>query len=410
MKTAPQEKRTKYIILLGDGMGDYPISELNNQTVLEYARTPNMDFIAQHGLLGLVQTIPESFPPGSDVANLSIFGYDPRQYYTGRAPLEAANIGVNLTSSDVAFRCNLVTITKGKMEDFSAGHISTEEARPLIDDLNARLGSAEFQFFTGTSYRHLLVWKNGHEQIHCTPPHDISDQNVDNYLPQGEMADQLLKLMNLSQEILKNHPVNKRRAGEGKKVANSTWFWGQGRAPKMPSFRRKYGESGAIISAVDLLKGIGRCLGLEIIKVPGVTGYLDTNYAGKAEYALSVLQEKDMVYVHVEAPDEASHNGDINAKIKAIEDFDRLIVGAILDRITQFISFRIMILPDHFTPISIRTHTSDPVPFAIFPANGKRRTDKINKPKKRFSEKDARGETVILEGHQLMEFFLRRRK
>ncbi len=409
-KSAPKKNQTKYIILLGDGMGDYPISELNNQTVLEYAHTPNMDFVAQHGLLGLVQTIPESFPPGSDVANLSVLGYDPRRYYTGRAPLEAVNIGVSLASSDVAFRCNLVTITQGKMEDFSAGHISTEEARPIIDELNVRLGSKELQFFTGTSYRHLLVWKNGHEQIHCTPPHDISGQLVDNYLPQGEGSDCLMKLMNLSQEILKDHPVNRKRVAEGKKAANSAWFWGQGRAPQMPSFQSKFGKRGAIISAVDLLKGIGRYLKFEVLNVPGATGYLDTNYAGKAEYALSALQEKDIVYVHVEAPDEAGHNGDLKAKIQAIEDFDRLIVGPILDRITQFSSFRIMILPDHFTPLSIRTHTSDPVPFAIFPANEQKGTDKINKRRKKFTENDARGEIVILEGHQLMEFFLQRRK
>ncbi|MEW5800749.1 MAG: cofactor-independent phosphoglycerate mutase [bacterium] len=408
VKVAKKTDQTKYIILLGDGMSDYPIPKLKNQTVLEYAHTPNMDFIAQHGILGQVKTVPDSFSPGSDVANLSVLGYDPRLYYTGRAPLEAASIGVSLAPLDVAFRCNFVTLEGGKMKDFSAGHISTDEARSLIQELDRRLGSSEFQFFCGTSYRHLLVWREGLERMLLTPPHDISDQSIEAHLPQGEGSDRLLDLMSRSQDLLKDHPVNRQRAAKGLPEANSIWLWGQGRAPQMPTFFEKYEKSGAIISAVDLLKGIGRYLGLEIISVPGATGYLDTNYAGKADYALESLLEHDLVYVHVEAPDEAGHNGDLKAKIQAIEDFDRLIVGNVLNKITQFSSFRVMILPDHPTPVSIRTHTSDPVPMAIFPSNGKEGADKTTRRKRKFNEHDARAGISFPEGHTLMDFFLQR--
>jgi len=422
VKAAPKIDQSKYIILLGDGMGDYPISKLKNQTVLQSARTPNMDFIAQHGLLGQVQTIPPSFTPGSDVANLSILGYDPQAYYTGRAPLEAASIGVSLAPSDVAFRCNFVTLECGKMKDFSAGHISTVEGRSLIQELDSRLGSTEFQFFCGTSYRHLLVWRGGQEHMLCTPPHDISGQAIDGYFPNGPGAEQLLDLMIRSQDVLRDHPVNQHRTAEGNHAANSIWLWGQGRAPQLPSFQEKYGKSGAIISAVDLLKGIGRYLGLEVIEVPGATGYLDTNYVGKADYALGALLEHDFVYVHVEAPDEAGHNGDLKAKIQAVEDFDRLVVGTVLNKIVQFSSFRIMVLPDHLTPVSIRTHTSEPVPFAIFPgnaqvlhrqcaslspvSNGKQEADKTVKQKRKFNEHDAQSGIFIPDGHTLMDFFL----
>jgi 2,3-bisphosphoglycerate-independent phosphoglycerate mutase len=418
VKTAKKIDQTKYLILLGDGMGDYPIPRLKNRTVLESAHTPNMDFIAQRGILGQVQTIPASFTPGSDVANLSILGYDPRLYYTGRAPLEAASIGVSLAPCDVAFRCNFVTLFEGKMQDFSAGHISTVEGRSLIQEMDSRLGSAEFQFFCGTSYRHLLVWRGGKEQMLCTPPHDISGQAIDSHLPRGEGADRLLDLMTRSQDVLRDHPVNQERTAKGLPAANSIWLWGQGSAPQLPSFQEKYQKSGAIISAVDLLKGIGRYLGLEIIEVPGATGYLDTNYAAKADYALDALLEHDFVYVHVEAPDEAGHNGDLKAKIQAIEDFDRLVVGTVLNKISQFSSFQIMILPDHLTPVSVRTHTCEPVPFAIFPgqaqdthlSNGKEEADKTTKKKRKFNEHDARSGIFIPEGHTLMDFFLQRRE
>lgn len=401
--------QTKYLILLGDGMGDYPIPKLKGQTVLEFAHTPNMDFIAQHGIVGQVQTTPESLPPGSDVANLSILGYDPRLYYTGRAPFEAASIGVNLPPCDVAFRCNFVTLEDGKMRDFSAGHISTEEARPLIQELNAHLGSAEFEFFCGTSYRHLLVYRNGRDQMLCTPPHDISGQPVAPHLPRGEGAERLLNLMSRSQGLLKDHPVNRQRAAAGKLPVTSIWLWGHGRTPQLPSFQEKYGISGAIISAVDLLKGIGRILNLEVIEVPGATGYLDTNFVGKADYALAALQDHDFVYVHVEAPDEAGHNGDLKAKIQAIEDFDRLVVGTVLNKVSQFPSFRVMTLPDHLTPVSVRTHTREPVPVAIFPSKGQGDADKVTNRKRKFNEHDARSSGIFFpEGHKLIEFFLQR--
>ncbi len=407
MKNINKKNETKFIILLGDGMADYPSPILNNRTVLEMARTPNMDYIAQQGILGTVRTIPEKLAPGSDVANLSILGYNPEEFYTGRAPLEAANIGVELNLSDVAFRCNLVTITHGMMEDFSAGHISTEEARPLIENLQKELGSEGMQFFTGTSYRHLFVWKKGKDRIFCTPPHDISKKQIEKFLPHGEGSDTLLKLIDKSQEALKNHPINKKRKAEGKNPANSIWFWGQGKTPSMPTFFEKYEKKGAIISAVDLLKGIGRYIGFDIIEVPGATGYLDTNYSGKAAYAVRSLEEKNFVYVHVEAPDEAGHNGDLKGKIQAVEDFDEKIVGRVLHDVAQkFTSYRIMVLPDHYTPVALRTHTSEPVPFGIFPPFGQGKTDKKIK---KFNENDAQEGIYFPEGYKLMDYFLQRR-
>ncbi|NOY65191.1 MAG: cofactor-independent phosphoglycerate mutase [Nitrospirae bacterium] len=402
----------KYIILIGDGMADRPLKELDGRTPLQAAFTPNMDRLAKQGILGSVRTIPEGFPPGSDVANLSILGYDPRQFYSGRAPLEAASMGIELEENDVAFRCNLVTLKYNKtkdraiMEDYSAGHISTEEARQLIETIDAELGNDNIRFFPGVSYRHLMIWKNGEIEIECVPPHDIIGKEITEYLPLGKGERVIRSLMESSVGILENHPVNKKRAAEGKKVANSIWLWGQGKKPKMPSFKEKYGLSGALVSAVDLTRGIGVCAGFEILQVPGVTGYLDTNYTGKAEYSLKALTNHDIVYIHVEAPDEAGHEGNYKNKIKAIEDFDALVVGSIMRGAKEFDEYRILLLPDHPTPIEVRTHTDEPVPFVIFDNRYKQDNGDIG-----FDENILqRAEIVkIEEGHKLMEFFLKNR-
>ena len=357
----------KYIILLGDGMADYPLQELDGKTPLEYAHTPYMDRVAKEGTLGMIDTIPAGLSPGSDVAIMSLLGYDPMECYTGRGPLEAANMGVQLGVDDVAFRCNLVTLRGHAhyiMEDFTSGHITTEEAKIIINDINKELGSTNFQFYPGVSYRHLFVWRDGKALLETTPPHDITGKAVKEYLPRGEGKEEIRGLMERSQVFLRDHPVNRLRIAEGKKPANSIWLWGQGRAPKFAKLTDKYGLSGGMISAVDLLNGIGIYAGLKVIRVDGATGYVDTNYIGKARKALDTLRDTDFVFVHVEAPDEMGHEGNVAGKIRAIEDFDEKIVGAILNEIYGLSPFRLLVLSDHPTPISLRTHSSDPSPFA----------------------------------------------
>lgn len=359
----------KYVILIGDGMADNPIEELGGKTPLEFASTPNIDSIAGTGKFGLFQTVPQGYSPGSDVANLSVLGYDPKKYYTGRAPLEAASIGVKLGPTDIAFRCNLVTLIDQDgtkvMGDYSSGHITTEDASRIILDLDKAFAGEGVRFYPGTSYRHLMVWKDGVKALKTTPPHDISDKKIDDHLPKGSGAEKLIGLMKKSWDILKDHPVNRERISKGKKPATSIWLWGQGSAPQMPSMKDRFGVDGSIISAVDLMKGIGIYAGLEVINVPGATGYIDTNYKGKAEHAMAALEKKDFVCVHVEAPDEAGHNGNLKDKLQAIEDFDREIVGPILKGLEKFDSWRVVVLPDHPTPIALKTHTPDPVPFAM---------------------------------------------
>ncbi|HJV66314.1 MAG TPA: cofactor-independent phosphoglycerate mutase [Geomonas sp.] len=360
----------KYVVLLGDGMSDEKIDGLGGKTPLQAAKTPNMDFMAKRGVLGLAQTVPAGYPPGSDVANLSMFGYNPVECYTGRSPLEAASMGVSLGPDDVAFRVNLVALDArgGRliMEDYSAGHITTADGAELVEELQRQLGDDEFSFYPGVSYRHLMVWHNGKSAIKATPPHDITGQDILNFLPQGEGADRLIYLMNSSQMIFNNHPQYKRRCAAGEIAANSIWLWGQGKAPAMARYQEKFGLSGAVISAVDLIKGIGVYAGLDIINVPGATGYLDTNFKGKADAAIEALKERDFVFVHVEAPDEASHSGKLADKIKAIECFDELVVGPVLEGVKQYGDYRILCAPDHPTPVSIMTHTSDPVPFVVY--------------------------------------------
>lgn len=400
----------KYVVLLGDGMADEPMEELGGKTPLEAARTPNMDALAARGTLGMAETIPEGFHPGSDVANLSVFGYDPARCYSGRSPLEAASMGVELGPDDVAFRLNLVTLTPhyGRlyMGDFSAGHISTAEARELIASLEEELGGGKFRFYPGVSYRHLMVWKGGRDALSFTPPHDISQQAIEGHLPQGEGAEELMQLMNASQLLFHNHPVNVRRADEGKPAANSIWLWGHGRAPRMETLQELFGLSGAVISAVDLIKGIGIYAGLEVINVPGATGYIDTNYRGKADAALKALETGDFVYLHVEAPDEAAHSGSLEDKLAAIESFDREVVGTVLEGIKRFDAWRVLVLPDHPTPVALKTHTDKPVPFALLGSEGEfaggRRAAS-------YSEAEAAGSGIVFEnGHLLMAKLLKR--
>ncbi len=352
-------------------MPDHPVPELGGKTPLEAANTPNLDDFSKRSVFGLACTIPEELPPGSDVGNLSVLGYDPRLYYTGRSSLEAASMGVKLGPSDVTYRCNLVTLALGSgsavMEDYSAGHITTPEASELIGAVKEALDGDGIEFFPGVSYRHLLLWHGGMDSINTTPPHDISGRDAQPYLPSGEGAEKLIELIERSQAILRDHPVNKKRLSENKSPATSIWLWGPGRAPKMPSFRKLYGLSGAVISAVDLVKGIGIYAGLGVIDVPGATGYLDTNYEGKVSHALSALEEVDLVMVHIESMDETGHEGKPELKNQAVEDFDSKVVGPMLNGLRErFPEYKVLILSDHPTPLDIRTHTNEPVPFGIF--------------------------------------------
>ncbi|MBJ6801461.1 cofactor-independent phosphoglycerate mutase [Geomonas propionica] len=398
----------KYVVLLGDGMSDQPVGALDGKTPLQAAKTPNMDFMARRGTLGLAHTVPGGYAPGSDVANLSMFGYNPVDCYTGRSPLEAASMGVSLGPDDVAFRLNLVHLEArgGKliMEDYSAGHISSADGRELVEELQRQLGNEEFSFHPGVSYRHLMVWHGGRTQIKMTPPHDISGQSITEHMPTGEGADKLIYLMNSSQMIFHNHPQYKRRAANGEVPANSIWLWGHGKAPAMDSFDARFGLTGAVISAVDLIKGIGVYAGLDIINVPGATGYLDTNFDGKAQAAIDALKEHDFVFVHVEAPDEASHSGKLADKIKAIELFDEKVVGPVLQGVKQFGEYRILCAPDHPTPIMLMTHTSDPVPFVIYAGEEKEKAGVAG-----YDEAAAAATGLKVEpGYKLMEMLLNR--
>lgn len=395
----------KYLILIGDGMGDFPLEELGGKTPLQAADTPGMDFLARNGELGLVRTVPDGFEPGSDVANLCILGYDPRQYYTGRGPLEAGSLGIRMAAGDVAFRCNLVTLEfkDGRviMADYSAGHISTEEARSIIHDIQ-QVEVPGLSVYPGVSYRHLLIWDNGDEKITTAPPHDHSGKEVTRYWNVYESTSSLSGWISRVMPILKDHPVNRKREQLGKNPANGVWLWGQGRAPRMPKFSDRFGVSGGMISAVDLLNGIGIFAGLEPISVPGATGYLDTNYRGKAEYALAALKEKDLVVVHVEAPDEASHCGSLEEKIKAIESFDREVVRRTTEGMAAFDEYRILLVTDHYTPVSLKTHVAEAVPFAVFSSQKRPEQSQLG-----FNEIDAKKTGVFIsEGHKLVERLL----
>lgn len=361
----------KYLVLLGDGMADFPLPEINNRTPLEVAFTPSMDEAARLGIGGLFCPIPEGCLPGSDIGNLSVFGYDPRDTYTGRAPLEAANQGIQLGPDQIAFRCNLVTLEDGVMRDFTSGHISTEEAAELIQALSAELAGLPVTFSPGVGYRHLTIITASAEELpnlealKCTPPHDITGRPYEEYLPSGPGSEFIVALMQASRPILAAHPVNAARIAAGKPPATSIWLWGQGRAPRLQPYRTRFGLSGSVISAVDLVNGIGVAAGLSVIKVPGATGYLDTNYKGKVHAAFEAFKEVDFVYLHVEAPDETSHEGRVDLKIRAIEDFDAYVVAPCLEYLQHHPHMRLLVAPDHVTSIASKTHELGAVPFAL---------------------------------------------
>lgn len=365
----------KYIVVLGDGMADEPVPALSGKTPLQYADKPNIDALAARAEVGLCRTVPAGFKPGSDVANLSVMGYDPRDCYTGRSPLEAVSIGIDLAQTDVTLRCNLVTLSDEPnyadktMIDYSAGEISTAEAAQLIASLKKEFDSEKFTLYPGISYRHCLVVKEGETGHDLTPPHDITGKPIRNFLPKGQLGEVYLSMMERSAALLAQHPVNKARVAAGKRPANSVWFWGEGTKPQLENFESKFSKKGAVISAVDLVKGIGILAGMKVIEVPGATGNYDTNFAGKADATLRALLEDglDFVYIHMEAPDECGHQGDVGHKVFSIEQIDRLVVKRLVEGLRAAREpFRMLICPDHPTPISVRTHVADPVPYLLY--------------------------------------------
>ncbi|MBF0275601.1 MAG: cofactor-independent phosphoglycerate mutase [Nitrospinae bacterium] len=400
----------KYFILLADGMIDHPLPGLDGKTPMMVGKTPAMDKLVKESELGIIHTTPKGYGPGSDVCNLSILGYNPNECYSGRSPLEAASMKVDLKPDETAFRCNLVTLSPGEddifMQDYSAGHISTEEATELINSLQEQLGDEKVHFYPGISYRHLLVIKDADEGLSLVPPHDISGQGIRKYVKTDKNHEFLNALMNSCQMILSNHPVNAKRLSEGKHPANSPWFWGQGKAPSMQTLEEKYGISGAMISAVDLLKGIGVYAGMDVVEVEGATGYIDTNYAGKVEASLNSIKEKDLVFVHLEGADETGHEGNVEGKIKSVENFDQLIVAPIVEEMNKRgDDYKIMIVSDHATPLELKTHTDEPLPFMIWSSNNKKAA-----PVERFNEdvRTIKGIPVYEEGYKLMNHFLGR--
>lgn len=400
----------KYVVVLYDGMADYPVPALGGKTPMMVANKPNFDRMAKHGTVGLVRTVAPGLTPGSDVANLSVMGYDPCLYYTGRSPLEAVSMGIDLSDTDVALRCNLVTLSDEEdysektMVDYCAGDISSEEAAEIIKTVEEKLGNDIFAFYSGVSYRHCLVWHGGKTEIgKLTPPHDISGRKIGGYLNKNPDAAGLLELMEKSCEILKDHPVNLKRISEGKRPANAIWLWGQGSRPSLPLFEKLYGVKGSVISAVDLLKGIGICAGMNTPDVEGATGYIDTNFEGKAQKAVEELENgSDFVYIHIEAPDECGHRNEPENKVKAIELIDSRVLPIVLEALEKYDDYKVMILPDHPTPIVTGTHASDPVPFMIYHKKDEKNSgvDSINE------ETASKTGIFIEEGPSLMGRFL----
>lgn len=373
------EKRN-YVVLLCDGMADTPFDGLDGRTPVEAANKPNMDALARVSEVGTVRTVPDGLAPGSDVANLAVLGYDTRECYTGRSPLEAANIGIDLSDDDVALRCNLVTLSDDEpyanktILDYCAGDIPTAEADGIVKTLQETLGGGEFDFYTGTAYRHCLVWHGGKTELgKITPPHDITGRVIGSYLPLDPAAAPLLDLMERSVDILRDHPVNKARIAAGKNPANAIWLWGQGKRPSLQNFKQRFGLSGSMISAVDLLKGIGRIAGMNVCAVEGATGYIDTNYEGKLAAAIEELDRgQNFIYIHLEGPDECGHRGEAQNKVKAIEDIDRRVLGPLLTALRARGDFSLLVLPDHPTPLNIRTHSSEPVPYLLYRSDDER--------------------------------------
>ena len=356
----------KYIMLVPDGMADLPMAELDGQTPMQAARTPNFDALAEMSLVGSVLTVPPGMYPGSDVANMDLLGYDPRKYYTGRGPIEALAMRVPMDAGDVAYRCSLVSSDGTILIDNSAGHITTEEARPLIELINQKLGGDKRRFYTGVQYRHIMAEKGGSVDLQTIPPHDFVGKPLAGHWPEGAGAERLKQLMYDSLELLNDHPINVKRREEGKEPGNMIWLWGQGFAPSLPNFLGTFGKTGGVISAVDVVRGLGRATGLKVIDVPGATGYIDTDYTAKANYALAALDTLDFVYVHVESPDESGHEGNLDQKLRAIEDIDKKLLAVLRQGMAKRDNYRLVIVPDHKTPISLRTHEEGPVPFLLY--------------------------------------------
>ncbi len=399
----------KYVVLLCDGMADYPVEELGGETPMSKAVTPNMDRLAKDSVIGLVKTVADGMKPGSDVANLSVLGYDPAIYYTGRSPLEAGSIGIDMKPTDISFRCNLVTVSdeddfsQKTLVDYCADDISTAEAEQLIHYLAKHFNNDEFKLYSGVSYRHCLIWNNGTLDVGTlTPPHDITGKKVTNYLPEHPNAEKLFEMMKKSISLLKDHPVNLERIKRGLRPANCVWFWGEGKKAQLKPFSECYGLKGSMISAVDLLKGIGKFADMKVVNVDGTTGYIDTNFKGKAEAAVKeLLDGQDFVYIHVEAPDECGHRHEIDNKVKSLELIDKEILGYILPELDKYDDYKIMILPDHATPLALKTHTNDPVPFLIYT-----KSVKCN-GKNSFSEKTASETGLFIEkGPDIMSYFI----
>ncbi len=403
----------KYLILVGDGMGDYPIAELGGKTPLQAAATPTMDRLCAAGELFLTKTVPDGFPPGSDVANMSLLGYDPARYYTGRAPLEAAAMNIHLAADETAFRCNLVTLDEegdGQvvMRDFCSGHISNEEAHQLIADLERHCSSPTFHFKPGVSYRHLVIFKGEHPGFAPVPPHDHIGRDVTTYWQAYRQHGPWRELLDQTGKLLADHPVNEKRRAAGKNPATQIWLWGEGKMPSVPTLVDRFAISGAMISAVDLLKGLGVVGGLQVINVPGATGYIDTNYEGKAQAASQALRQGDFVFVHLEAPDEAGHQGSLADKLTAISDFDARIVAPIVaDLDDRGEDYRVVVTMDHFTPLALRTHVSDPVPTLLYDSRRRKPGCGLDFHEENARSHDAATGIRLDAGHQLVEKLLR---
>lgn len=400
----------KYLVMLCDGMADFPVEALGGKTPLEAADTPCMDRLAKDSEVGLVKTVMDGMKPGSDVANLSVLGYDPKIYYTGRSPLEAGSIGIDMKDTDVSLRCNLVTLSDEPeyedktIIDYCAGDISTADAKILVDYLAEKLNNDEFKLYSGVSYRHCLIWNNGTMDIApLTPPHDITGKPIKEYVPKNPNAQKLYELMKKSYELLKDHPLNKERIAKGLRPANSMWLWGEGKRANLDDFKGKYGVKGSMISAVDLLKGIGKFSNMNVVSVEGATGYIDTNFDGKAEAAIKEFENgQDFVYIHVEAPDECGHRNEMENKVKAISLIDHLILSPVVDALEKMGDFKVLVTPDHPTPLSLRTHTNDPVPYMIYDSRVKK-----NGPDS-YNEKTAKETGIyVSEGYSLMKNFLK---
>lgn len=399
----------KYLVMLCDGMADEPFSALNDKTPMKVAHKPMMDSLAQKGEVGLCKTVQDGMKPGSDVANLAVLGYDAKRYYSGRSPLEAASIGIDLKSTDVTFRCNLVTLSDEEnyadktMLDYCADDISSAEAKVLIEYVQSELGTDEFSYYPGVSYRHCLVWDNGTtENMSFTPPHDITDRPIKDYIPQGANTNKLYDMMVKSYEILKDHPVNIERIKRGKRPANSIWLWGEGTKPALDDFYEKYSVKGSVISAVDLLKGIAICANMRSVDVDGATGYIDTNFEGKCKAAIDEFKRgQDLVYIHVEAPDECGHRGEAENKVRSLELIDEKILTPCVEFLREFDDFAVLVCPDHPTPLCIKTHSSDPVPYLIYSSRAE--IEGVST----FTEETAKSTgNYICEGYTIMEHFL----